>query len=68
VFFIFSLIRLTVAARADIIYVSGGGSMETVIRQLKEEEFGVLGDFLYEAIFIPEGVEPPPVTLLKSPS
>ncbi len=42
--------------------------METVIRQLKEEEFGVLGDFLYEAIFIPEGVEPPPVTLLKSPS
>ena len=41
--------------------------METVIRQLKEEEFGVLGDFLYEAIFIPEGVEPPPRDIIEKP-
>ena len=41
--------------------------MEAVIRQLKEEEFGVLGDFLYEAIFIPEGVEPPPRDIIEKP-
>lgn len=41
--------------------------MEAVIRQLKEDEFGVLGDFLYEAIFIPEGVEPPPRDIIEKP-
>ena len=41
--------------------------MENIIRQLNEEEFGVLGDFLYEAIFIPEGVEPPPRDIIEKP-
>ena len=31
-----------------------------IIRKLCTEEAGLLKDFLYEAIFIPEGVEPPP--------
>ena len=30
-----------------------------VIRQLRKNEVDLLKDFLYEAIFIPEGVEPP---------
>ncbi len=29
------------------------------IRKLRADETEVLKDFLYEAIFIPEGVEPP---------
>ncbi|WP_026669115.1 hypothetical protein [Butyrivibrio sp. AE3006] len=29
------------------------------IRCIRENELGLLKDFLYEAIFIPEGVEPP---------
>lgn len=34
-------------------------NMEYKIRRIKGNEIGVLEDFLYEAIFIPEGVEPP---------
>jgi ribosomal protein S18 acetylase RimI-like enzyme len=32
----------------------------TVIRDMRAEEIPLLDDFLYEAIFIPEGVEAPP--------
>ena len=31
--------------------------MDYKIRKIKESEYSVLGDFLYEAIFIPEGVK-----------
>jgi ribosomal protein S18 acetylase RimI-like enzyme len=65
--FFSDLLRLTVAARTDIIYVSGGADMETIIRRLNEEEYRFLGDFLYEAIFIPEGVEPPPRDIIEKP-
>ncbi len=34
--------------------------MEYQIREFRQEEYGVLNEFLYEAIFIPEGVEAPP--------
>lgn len=30
------------------------------IRELRKGEYHVLNDFLYEAIFVPEGVETPP--------
>ena len=30
-----------------------------VIRSLRDREVGLLKDFLYEAIFVPEGIEPP---------
>ncbi len=30
-----------------------------VIREIRKGEMTLLKDFLYEAIFIPEGVEPP---------
>ena len=30
-----------------------------LLRTLRKEETELLKDFLYEAIFIPEGVEPP---------
>ncbi len=41
--------------------------MQTVIRPLKPAEIPLLRDFLYEAIFLPEGVEPPPKTIIEQP-
>ena len=41
--------------------------MEYKIRQIKENEYGVLEDFLYEAIFIPNGVLPPPKEIINRP-
>jgi ribosomal protein S18 acetylase RimI-like enzyme len=37
------------------------------IRELRENETELLKDFLYEAIFIPEGVEPPAREIIKLP-
>lgn len=34
--------------------------MNYTIRKMKQSEYPLLADFLYEAIFIPEGVTPPP--------
>ena len=41
--------------------------MEYTIREMKEQEYGLLEDFLYEAIFLPEGVTPPPRSILEQP-
>lgn len=37
------------------------------LRELKPEETGLLKDFLYEAIFIPEGVESPARKIIDQP-
>lgn len=37
------------------------------IRELNETETNVLEDFLYEAIFIPEGVEKPSRDIINEP-
>lgn len=37
------------------------------IRKLRDDETGLLKDFLYEAIFIPEGVEPPDRSIIGQP-
>ena len=36
-------------------------------RELKPSEYGLLRNFLYEAIFIPEGVEPPDRSIIELP-
>ena len=41
--------------------------MEYTIREIKESEYSLLKDFLYEAIFIPDGVEPPPKSIINAP-
>ena len=41
--------------------------MNYIIRKLKQEEVKILDTFLYEAIFIPEGVEAPPMEIIKQP-
>jgi ribosomal protein S18 acetylase RimI-like enzyme len=38
-----------------------------IIRQPREDEYNVLNDFLYEAIYIPEGIEAPPRSILDNP-
>ena len=41
--------------------------MDYTIRKIKEIEYPLLNNFLYEAIFIPEGVEAPPREIINSP-
>lgn len=38
------------------------------IRPIRAEEIPVLENFLYEAIFLPEGVAPPPRSILNDPA
>ena len=42
-------------------------SMDYHIREIRESEYPVLSDFLYEAIFIPEGMEKPPMSIIQQP-
>ncbi len=41
--------------------------MDVAIREIRKQEYPLLDDFLYEAIFIPEGTEPPPRTIIAAP-
>lgn len=41
--------------------------MTYTIRKIAESEYGILEDFLYEAIFIPEGVVPPSREIIQQP-
>lgn len=41
--------------------------MDYQIREICENEYPILSDFLYEAIFIPEGVEKPPRSVIEQP-
>lgn len=41
--------------------------MSDKIRSLKKEEYPILADFLYEAVYIPKGMEPPPRTVIEKP-
>ncbi len=41
--------------------------MNYIIRPINENEYYILEDFLYEAIFIPEGAEPPPKEIINQP-
>lgn len=41
--------------------------MEYQIRKIQEEEYGLLKEFLYLAIYVPEGTQPPPRSILLQP-
>ncbi len=41
--------------------------MDYIIREIKKEEYSILKDFLYQAIYIPDGVAPPPKSIINSP-
>lgn len=38
--------------------------MDYVIREMRKEEYCLLDNFLYEAIYIPDGIEPPPKSII----
>ena len=41
--------------------------MKYTIREMTAQEYPLLNDFLYEAIFVPEGVEPPSKSIITAP-
>lgn len=41
--------------------------MKYQIRNIEESEYSKLEDFLYEAVFLPEGTPPPPKSIVKQP-
>lgn len=41
--------------------------MDYTIQEIQKQEYSLLNNFLYEAIFVPEGIEPPPKTIITSP-
>ncbi len=41
--------------------------MQAVLRELRKDETGLLKGFLYEAIFVPEGVEAPDRSIIERP-
>lgn len=41
--------------------------MNYIIRELSEDEYGLLENFLYEAIFVPEGIPAPPKSIVRQP-
>lgn len=41
--------------------------MDYIIREMRKEEYCILGDFLYESIYIPDGIKRPPKSIIKCP-
>ena len=41
--------------------------MDHQIREIRESEYSILSDFLYEAIFIPEGMKKLPKSIIEQP-
>lgn len=41
--------------------------MQVELRMLRDDEIELLREFLYEAIFIPEGVDPPDQSIINQP-
>lgn len=44
----------------------GEETVNYVIREMKETEYPLLNEFLYEAIYIPEGTEAPPKSIINN--
>ena len=42
--------------------------MDYQIREIRQSEYAILSDFLYEAIFIPEGADKPLRSVIKQAS
>lgn len=41
--------------------------MDYIIREMKKDEYLLLNDFLYQAIYIPDGIELPPRSVIEAP-
>ena len=42
-------------------------NMNVTIRKMHPEEYGLLREFLYQAIYLPEGVQPPSRSVVDLP-
>ena len=42
-------------------------NMDYKIREIRKNEYPILSDFLYEAVFIPEGMDKPPKSIIEQP-
>ena len=42
-------------------------NMDYKIREIRKNEYPILSDFLYEAIFIPESMDKPPKSIIEQP-
>lgn len=40
--------------------------MDYIIREMRDDEYDLLDDFLYNAIFIPKGIAPPPKSIISN--
>ena len=58
---------MPVCGRLNFGQIRNEQDMDCVIRNMEKEEYSLLSDFLYEAIFIPDGIEPPPKSILSCP-
>lgn len=50
-----------------LVWIDWRKDMDYTIRKMKDTEYYLLNHFLYEAIFIPEGVEAPPKSIINKP-
>ena len=41
--------------------------MDYKIREIRKNEYSILSDFLYEAVFIPKGMDKPPRSIIEKP-
>ena len=41
--------------------------MDYTIREMQKQDYPLLEHFLYEAIFFPKGMDPPPRNIITSP-
>lgn len=41
--------------------------MNTIIRKIRPKEYSLLREFLYQAIYLPVGVDPPPRSVVDLP-
>ncbi len=51
----------------EISLMTSDKSGQYIIRNIRKSEIGLLKDFLYEAVFVPEGMEPPARDIVEQP-
>lgn len=59
--------KLQVCREGDYSPIDLACALSYTIRPITSQEYSLLDHFLYEAIFIPEGVEAPPKDIIKAP-
>ena len=64
---IISLMKAGQLELPEHIVICQENDMDYQIREIRQEEYPILDEFLYEAIFIPDGVEAPLKSIIRQP-